>query len=141
MLRESDGKSSHSKWVADELPMVAQTLHFEGLKGVPSWCVCSEAGCLLTKMSTFLVLRTLLPFAVVGCVFGSFLLYKVLEGGGLTFVTFVPGILGVGLLFWFFARFGYCPKCNKHLGKNIGKQCRHCGHEFGREDVVTRRSG
>lgn len=92
------------------------------------------------KLSTFLVYKTILPFAVVGSVFLSVFLFKALRASSLLPLAFLPGTLGVMLLFWFFYTFGYCPNCRRHMGKNIGRQCRHCGYIYSREDSVSRKS-
>ena len=90
------------------------------------------------KLSTFLICKTILPFAVVGSVFLSVFLFKTMSASSLLPLAFVPGVLGVVLLFWFFYTFGYCPNCRRHMGKNIGKQCGHCGYIYSREDDVGR---
>ena len=90
------------------------------------------------KLSTFLIYKSILPFAVVGCVFLSFMLFKALRASSLLPLSFVPGGLGGVLLFWFFYTFGYCPSCHRHMGKNIGQQCQHCGHVYARDDIVRK---
>jgi|GEM_PF-3813419 len=93
----------------------------------------------IMTFSSFLKYKTLLPFAVVGSVFLSLYLFTILRASALMPAAFIPGIMGVGLLFWFFYKYGYCPNCQVHMGKNIGKACKHCGYAYQRSDIVEKR--
>ena len=92
------------------------------------------------KMATFLVYKTLLPFVAVGCVFLSIFLYRTLDATRLLPLALMPGAGGVILLFWFFHTYGYCPNCHRHLGKNIGKNCKNGGYALSGQDRVSKRS-
>lgn len=83
----------------------------------------------------YLRLRVALPFGILGCVGLSIWLHEVFEG---TLGAFIPGAFGVILLFWFYASFGGCPKCQAAMGKNIGNSCKECGHVFSADDIVTK---
>jgi len=90
------------------------------------------------KMSTFLMMRVLLPLIVLAGVFLSYYFVQTFESPLLQAISLLPGIASTTFLFWFFSAFGYCPKCRQHLGKNIGAQCRHCGYQYCRSDNVSR---
>lgn len=90
------------------------------------------------RLSKFLKWKLLLPFIVIASVAASLGLWATLKASPLRFISLFPGFCGVVFFFWFYYAYGYCPKCRHHMGKNIGTSCKHCGHIYAQNDIITK---